>query len=94
MIDLRTARVTGDNEVKFAEQLTRENISFRFGEVRAGPERQSAVFLTDQFAVSFSDFSPGVEETLRKNKFTPKKWSGSELRWEELALRRQLQLHR
>ena len=93
MIDLRQTEVKGDESV-FAEQLTKEGISFRFGEVRAGGERQSGVFLLEQYAVSLTPMSPTIEANLKENKFRPQVWSKSEFQWDELELSRRLPLHR
>ena len=94
MIDLRPTEISGDNERKFAQQLTREKIPFRFGEIKNGNEKQAGVFLLKRFAVTFSPITPGIESTLRTNKLTPQIWHSSELRWQDLELRKRLPLHR
>ncbi len=94
MIDLRRSDVFGENEKKLSNQLTKEGIQFRFGDIRLGEERQKSVFITDKNAITFSPISPGIESELRRNKFKPQVWHGSELRWQELELRRRLLLHR
>ena len=94
MIDLRQSKVTGENEQKFADQLIKEEIPFRFGEIRAGNERQPGVFLMEKFAITFAPISPGIESSLRENKFKPQIWHPLEFRWQELDLRKRLQLHR
>ena len=94
MIDLRISEITGNNERKFSEQLIKEKIPFRFGEIRTGNEKQGSVFLTENVAITFSPIPPGIKATLQQNKFKTQIWHPLEFRWQELELRRRLLLHR
>lgn len=93
MIDLRKTEATGDH-ASFARQLEKEGVPYRFGEVRAGGERAPGIFLIEGKAVSLDPVPAVIENELRLNKFKTQVWHKSELRWQELELRKRLLLHR
>ena len=95
MIDLRQSDVKGgSNEIVLSEQMISENIPFRFGQVRAGTQRQDAVFLANRYAISFNTFNPVVEANLKTNRIVPQVWNKGDLFWRALSLRNRINLHR
>lgn len=94
MINLQSGTVKGGTkERKFADQLEKENIPYKFGRYKAYGESHETVFLVDNYAVSFDKFSPTIEKSLRDNKMTPQVWHQSELQWQDLSLDRRFKLH-
>jgi len=94
MIDLRETTVdAGTTEEILAEKLIEQNIEFRFGEIKAGNERQRNVFLTRGVAIRLSPFSEGVKESLRINKHKTQVWNQQEIKWQGQELDRQIRLH-
>lgn len=94
MIDLQTTVLHGGaHERVFAEQLEKENVEYKFGRIKAYGETHEAVFIVDNYAVSFDSFSPLIEKALKDNKLVPQVWHPSELQWHDLSLRRRFKLH-
>jgi hypothetical protein len=75
-------------------RLEDEGIDYKFGEMKVGSAIKKDVLIARGRSISFEPYNPVIGLELKRSGIRLQNWDRSELRWQDLSLRRRLLLHR